>query len=155
MGVDEEKSDEALEQRILGEMSVDDGGAVVAYRFPPEAVSEAELDKFGLPRISMGMSLRDWFAGQAMQGIESNPGKDYYPNHLGKRAYLIADAMIAEKRRTFVRAGLGWKPEKHNQECGSGLPMGGSRRGLRHEEVGRDGLHVGWGEALETVRREV
>ena len=49
-----------------------------------------------------GMSLRDWFAGQAIPAIfadciaarESNVG---YAN-IAKRAYMVADAMLAERK---------------------------------------------------------
>ena len=41
---------------------------------------------------SAGMSLRDWFAGQALAGLcTSNPG------YAAKQAYQHADAMIAER----------------------------------------------------------
>ena len=56
------------------------------------------------------MSLRDWFAGKAMQGILQNPGKllkagkpiaeDSSRNPLAETAYEVADAMITRKRET-------------------------------------------------------
>lgn len=42
------------------------------------------------------MSLRDWFAGQALSGMmasEAN-GEPYTPAWGAERAYLIADAML-------------------------------------------------------------
>lgn len=49
-----------------------------------------------------GMSLRDWFAGQAMAAFAINPSA--YESvrddpSCAARAYDLADAMIAEKRR--------------------------------------------------------
>lgn len=44
-----------------------------------------------------GMTLRDYFAAKALQGIESNPDKSYEPKHLAERAFLIADAMLAAR----------------------------------------------------------
>jgi hypothetical protein len=56
-----------------------------------------------------GMSLRDWFAGQAMQSeniaiaIMVASGKTAVPDNwnydVAKGAYSIADAMIAERNR--------------------------------------------------------
>lgn len=44
-----------------------------------------------------GMSLRDWFAGQALP-IAGN-GSSRTADAIAKRAYYIADAMIAERER--------------------------------------------------------
>lgn len=49
-----------------------------------------------------GISLRDWFAGMAMQGIIANGGTNY--NAVGQAedaelAYNIADAMLAEREK--------------------------------------------------------
>lgn len=52
-----------------------------------------------------GMSLRDWFAGMAMQGIASIPSTsqyDYKSQPLDKYAslaYQYADAMLAERNK--------------------------------------------------------
>ncbi len=48
-----------------------------------------------------GMSLRDWFAGMAMQGILSNPHESMSSDLLivPKQAYQMADAMIAERNK--------------------------------------------------------
>lgn len=43
-----------------------------------------------------GMSLRDWFAGQAMQSLVPQWG-DYATQDLAKDAYKIADAMLAAR----------------------------------------------------------
>lgn len=45
-----------------------------------------------------GMTLRDWFAGMAMQAILSNPSLDLLsPNKLAHDAFNAADAMIEER----------------------------------------------------------
>lgn len=53
-----------------------------------------------------GMSLRDWFAGQAIeQCIRSamNDDGSWQPENAAYHAYLIADAMLAERARTNPR----------------------------------------------------
>jgi hypothetical protein len=42
-----------------------------------------------------GMSLRDWFAGQALSKIAS----EHFPNASAQKAYELADAMIKERER--------------------------------------------------------
>lgn len=45
-----------------------------------------------------GMSLRDWFAGQALAGMLANPALDRsYAMNLDSAAYLIADGLIAAR----------------------------------------------------------
>ena len=47
-----------------------------------------------------GMSLRDWFAGMAMQGINANP--DWNENSWKDRAqnaYKAADALLTERSK--------------------------------------------------------
>jgi len=46
-----------------------------------------------------GMTLRDYFAAKAMQGILSNSAKDYYEEDLSACAYQIADTMLAERAK--------------------------------------------------------
>jgi hypothetical protein len=51
---------------------------------------------------SNGMSLRDWFAGQALAGICAYSGEgskliDTNPKAIAKTAYIWADAMIAAR----------------------------------------------------------
>lgn len=58
-----------------------------------------------------GMSLRDWFAGQALAGLVGNPGGPYQSNsmsgwgmvncdqsHVATNCYDLADAMIAARK---------------------------------------------------------
>lgn len=63
-------------------MSTDNGGAA----FPDNYRNE-------------GMTLRDWFAGQALSGFLSC-GTIKNPENVPLAAYSYADGMIAEKRRT-------------------------------------------------------
>ena len=59
----------------------------------------------GLGHVSDGMSLRDWFAGQALGGVIAS-GDFLSPEGLftgkgdevmARAAYMIADAMLAER----------------------------------------------------------
>ncbi len=45
-----------------------------------------------------GMSLRDWFAGQALAGLVN--GRKDYVKAFAEEAYSVADAMLAERRKT-------------------------------------------------------
>lgn len=46
-----------------------------------------------------GMTLRDWFAGQALARIaESYQGKAFSPNGIAKSAYTFADAMLEARK---------------------------------------------------------
>lgn len=52
-----------------------------------------------------GMSLRDYFAGQALVGLPHLCAHDTlldgitFPQHVARNAYKIADAMIAERNK--------------------------------------------------------
>jgi len=52
--------------------------------------------------MESGMSLRDWFAGQALAGLLAYPenGEWFKPTSLARAAYDYADAMIAERSVT-------------------------------------------------------
>lgn len=53
----------------------------------------------------VGMSLRDWFAGMALQGIMANgdwsksPNRETFEASYSKYAYDYADAMLAEREK--------------------------------------------------------
>lgn len=51
--------------------------------------------------LSAGMTLRDWFAGQALQGALSHlvGVKDAGPEGYAKRSYEYADAMLYERSK--------------------------------------------------------
>ena len=48
---------------------------------------------------TMGMSLRDWFAGQAIAGMLANPqvGRTTTAAQIVEPAYALADAMLAAR----------------------------------------------------------
>jgi len=68
-----------------------DGGPM----FPIPEVRD--LDGNGIMAGWNGMSLRDWFAGQALAGMLSDPRCDVSASMFAHRSYLAADAMLAER----------------------------------------------------------
>ena len=48
--------------------------------------------------VTPGMSLRDWFAGLAMQGLIANRGTSYWKD-TPALAYTMADALLAERQK--------------------------------------------------------
>ena len=46
-----------------------------------------------------GMSLRDWFAGQALMGVLADPNCGHDLGRTAEWAYMCADAMIAEREK--------------------------------------------------------
>lgn len=88
---------------------IDDGGAA----FPQLEVTSGERDGHGdliepFTSAAGGMSLRDWFAGQALISLTNMAGDDGYfksdkqgPNAaqlIAFTAYVVADAMIATRK---------------------------------------------------------
>ena len=65
---------------------IEDGGAA----FPFEHSSERFLYT---QQHSKGMTLRDWFAGQAVAMFEI----EYAPEVVAERCYAIADAMLKQR----------------------------------------------------------
>ena len=51
-----------------------------------------------------GMSLRDYFAGQALTGLARSHAEgtvdDYQPEHVAQDCYRLADAMLKERERS-------------------------------------------------------
>ena len=47
-----------------------------------------------------GMTLRDWFAGQALAGMASNPRRDGPYSDYAEDAYEYADAMLSEREKS-------------------------------------------------------
>ena len=83
--------------------AIDDGGP--AFPIPEQQFSDGVtiVSSQGAP----GMSLRDWFAGQAISGLAplfydsapdaDNPDGDD-PEQIARTAYLLADAMLAARK---------------------------------------------------------
>ena len=64
--------------------------------FPIDALDWRDIPNHPAP----GMSLRDWFAGQAMQGLFASDYKDQRPiAGVVAAAYATADAMLAERTK--------------------------------------------------------
>ena len=51
------------------------------------------------PDADSGMTLRDWFAGQALSAIAEAWAHDLADKDTAKRAYEIADAMLLEREK--------------------------------------------------------
>jgi len=68
---------------------------IMAAENPPAFPVIAEN---GLGHVSDGMTLRDWFAGQALVGECAAQGDTVQPvDWIVKRAYAFADAMLAAR----------------------------------------------------------
>lgn len=82
----------------------DDGGPA----FPgPDGGASVVNHPFGfgqaVPTMQMGMSLRDWLAGQAVSGamVDRSPESFFNPHRcaeLARAAYGVADAMLAARK---------------------------------------------------------
>jgi len=58
------------------------------------------IDKNHLPSIESGMTLRDYFAAAALTGNLSGPTElTQPPKEWAKEAFLVADAMLAEREK--------------------------------------------------------
>lgn len=53
----------------------------------------------GYSQWDRGMSLRDWFAGQALAGLAA-AGRQATPKSWGENCYALADAMISARGET-------------------------------------------------------
>lgn len=61
------------------------------YAFPFEQIFGGEKKR------SQGMTLRDWFAGQAMAAMNEQDFSSYIG--FSKHAYAVADAMMKERNK--------------------------------------------------------
>lgn len=68
---------------------IDDGGPAF-----PHVASD------GHPDYRCGMSLRDWFAGQALAGFvqQADLVEEYRHKFIAKSCYRLADAMLAARK---------------------------------------------------------
>ena len=53
----------------------------------------------GLAIGAPGMTLRDWFAGQALNGWVARERTDGVPKYAAEYVYQLADAMIVEREK--------------------------------------------------------
>ena len=72
---------------------INDGGP--AFPVPSVAWKEKGEDRVAIG--TSGMTLRDYFAGQALAGALADPTCDVSPIELAKIAYREADAMLAAR----------------------------------------------------------
>lgn len=70
-------------------IEIDTGGPA----FPTESEHQSGASRYHYE----GMTLRDYFAAKALQGILSDPTVDNMADCLAKIAYELADAMINER----------------------------------------------------------
>lgn len=71
----------------MSALKINDGGAA----FP----SESACASWQCRKPSSGMSLRDWFAGQAVAGLLAQPADpEYGLRYFARSAYLMADEML-------------------------------------------------------------
>lgn len=75
----------------IGPPKPDSGGP--AFPCPEQRAGE-----IGIRQAWDGMSLRDWFAGQAMVGMLTD-GYNEDSTHLATDAYDVADRMLAERAK--------------------------------------------------------
>lgn len=72
-------------------------------------VNSANLGGPGAYEPDPGMTLRDWFAGQALVGLMSHPNAENSPlfgeaTHFAVDAYMAADAMLTERTKAIAAA---------------------------------------------------
>lgn len=72
-----------------------DGGTA----FPQGIVIGNPNTVYGPTQACGGMSLRDYFAAAALQGAIANGRKGADPTDIARGAYIVADAMLAEREK--------------------------------------------------------
>lgn len=70
------------------------------------AFPQSDLSAYGMGPLEKGnggMTLRDWFAGQALTGLMSDPGLRPSTlaefSHMAERLYQVADALLAAREK--------------------------------------------------------
>ena len=79
------------QQHRQHEIPADGGGPAYPWADPHQTS--------GLPAADPGMSLRDWFAGQALAGLASRTGCYEYVETMTRDAFTAADAMLVERAK--------------------------------------------------------
>lgn len=84
-------------------MAIDDGGP--AFPTPLAAWTDANHEPHvvdSAERCLAGLSIRDWFAGQALSGLLGSDGNSevrwVFPANAAIEAYRVADAMLAARK---------------------------------------------------------
>jgi hypothetical protein len=62
-------------------------------------MSETPIVPHPWPGAAPEITLRDWFAGQALVGLISSEYREFYEQATAFDAYEIADAMLAERAK--------------------------------------------------------
>ena len=80
-------------------MSKKTGGPAfpMMHKWRADSYGAAANTGYEVEEYYAGMTLRDYFAAKAMQGFGATTGWDY--KYLSEHAYLIADAMLAEREK--------------------------------------------------------
>jgi hypothetical protein len=65
----------------------------------PQAFPSGDKAAFPTATYEPGMTLRDWFAGQALAGLLADSDMASTPTGFAEGAYQYADAMLAERAR--------------------------------------------------------
>jgi hypothetical protein len=58
-----------------------------------------DADRWGKTVVRGGMSLRDWFAGQALAGMLAWKAGESTVESFAETAYMHADAMLSERQK--------------------------------------------------------
>ena len=72
----------------------DDGGSADLVERMMQGIP-VQMDKTNIMLFTPNMTLRDYYAGQALPGLVDMP-----PEAAARKAYLIADAMLAERGKS-------------------------------------------------------
>lgn len=80
---------------------IDDGGPAFPQDSTVQVVYGPNGDAAGHRVVDAkpGMSLRDWFAGQALTGMLADPYSGGDEHTIARGAYMQADAMLAARKR--------------------------------------------------------
>lgn len=80
---------------------IDDGSSAFPTKLPPLLMKNDKGEMYSLrdsDEILPGMSLRDWFAGQALSAMTAPLGEKEKIAHRASIAYQWADAMLAARK---------------------------------------------------------